>query len=142
MRLPHNQFEVRDLFDDVIDDGLLLAERLEINLHVVQQMHDGIRLGLHTSSAVNVAELAPLVGDAVDAYLQAYVDAAVRAAQFIKKNMWHDGQLLRRWREGEALYHAGLDEYAFLIRGLISLFEADCGNEWLAWALQMTAPSG
>ena len=36
----------------------------------------GIRLGLHTSSAVNVAELAPLVGEAVDAYLQAYVDAA------------------------------------------------------------------
>lgn len=36
----------------------------------------GIRLGLHTSSAVNVAELAPFVGDAVDAYLNAYVDAA------------------------------------------------------------------
>jgi sugar phosphate isomerase/epimerase len=39
---------------------------------------DGIRLGLHTSSAVNVAELAPLVGDAVDAYLKGYVDAAAR----------------------------------------------------------------
>ena len=39
---------------------------------------DGIRLGLHTSSAVNVAERAPLVGDAVDAYLKAYVDAAAR----------------------------------------------------------------
>lgn len=37
---------------------------------------EGIRLGLHTSSAVNVAELAPLVGDAVDAYLRAYIDAA------------------------------------------------------------------
>src|SRR5581483_2747355 len=37
----------------------------------------GIRLGLHTSSAVNVAEYAPLVGDAVDRYLEAYVDAAV-----------------------------------------------------------------
>jgi sugar phosphate isomerase/epimerase len=36
----------------------------------------GIRLGLHTSSAVNIAELAPLVGDAVDAYLHAYIDAA------------------------------------------------------------------
>lgn len=36
----------------------------------------GIRLGLHTASAVNIAELAPLVGDAVDAYLQAYVDTA------------------------------------------------------------------
>ena len=38
---------------------------------------DGIRLGLHTLSAVNVAEYAPLVGEAVDAYLKAYIDAAV-----------------------------------------------------------------
>ncbi len=37
----------------------------------------GIALGLHTLSAVNVAEYAPLVGEAVDAYLRAYVDAAV-----------------------------------------------------------------
>ncbi|HEX2152018.1 MAG TPA: sugar phosphate isomerase/epimerase family protein [Stellaceae bacterium] len=36
----------------------------------------GIRLGLHTASAVNVAEYAPFVGDAVDRYLEAYVDAA------------------------------------------------------------------
>ncbi len=34
----------------------------------------GIRLGLHTSSAVNVAEYAPLVADAVDRYLEAYLD--------------------------------------------------------------------
>ncbi len=37
----------------------------------------GIQLGLHTLSAVNVAEYAPLVGEAVDAYLKAYIDAAV-----------------------------------------------------------------
>ena len=36
----------------------------------------GVSLGLHTSSAVNVAELAPLVGDAVEAYLKGYVNAA------------------------------------------------------------------
>ena len=39
----------------------------------------GIHLGLHTASAVNVAEYAPFVGDAVDRYLEAYVDAAVAA---------------------------------------------------------------
>jgi sugar phosphate isomerase/epimerase len=39
--------------------------------------HHDIRLGLHTLSAVNVAEYAPLVADAVDAYLRAYIDAAV-----------------------------------------------------------------
>jgi sugar phosphate isomerase/epimerase len=37
----------------------------------------GIRLGLHTASAVNVAEYAPFVGEAVDRYLEAYADAAV-----------------------------------------------------------------
>lgn len=36
-----------------------------------------IHLGLHTSSAVNVAEYAPYVGDAVERYLEAYVDAAI-----------------------------------------------------------------
>jgi len=36
----------------------------------------GVHLGLHTASAVNVAEYAPYVGDAVERYLEAYVDAA------------------------------------------------------------------
>jgi sugar phosphate isomerase/epimerase len=34
----------------------------------------GVKLGLHTNSAVNVAEYSPFVSDAVDRYLQAYVD--------------------------------------------------------------------
>lgn len=34
----------------------------------------GIHLGLHTLSAVNVAEYSPYVADAVDAYLKAYID--------------------------------------------------------------------
>ncbi|MBV9554061.1 MAG: sugar phosphate isomerase/epimerase, partial [Alphaproteobacteria bacterium] len=38
----------------------------------------GVSLALHSSSAVNVADYAPYVGDAVDAYLNGYVDAAVR----------------------------------------------------------------
>ena len=37
-----------------------------------------LTLGLHTASAVNVAEAAPYVADAVEAYLKAYVDASVR----------------------------------------------------------------
>lgn len=38
----------------------------------------GVTLALHTASAVNVAEQAPYVADAVEAYLKAYVDASVR----------------------------------------------------------------
>ncbi|HTB44417.1 MAG TPA: TIM barrel protein [Acetobacteraceae bacterium] len=36
----------------------------------------GLQLGLHTSSAVNVAEYAPLLAEAADAYLRAYIDAS------------------------------------------------------------------
>jgi len=38
----------------------------------------GVQLGLHTSSAVNVAECAPLVSAAADSYLRGYVDAAAK----------------------------------------------------------------
>lgn len=34
----------------------------------------GVHLGLHTSSAVNVAEYSPYVSDAVDQYLKSYID--------------------------------------------------------------------
>jgi len=36
----------------------------------------GLRLGLHTLSAVNVAETSPFVSNAADEYLAAYIDAA------------------------------------------------------------------
>lgn len=36
---------------------------------------NGIHLGLHTLSSVNVAEFSPFLSDAVDAYLKAYIDA-------------------------------------------------------------------
>lgn len=38
----------------------------------------GIHLGLHTLSAINVAEYSPLVSDAVEHYLRAYIDIAPR----------------------------------------------------------------
>ncbi|MCE2983112.1 MAG: thioredoxin domain-containing protein [Parachlamydia sp.] len=66
-----------------------------------------------------------------------YLEAAAKAARFIKRHLWHEGQLLRRWREGEAMHPAGLDEYAYMIRGILSLFEANAGTEWLQWAIEM-----
>jgi sugar phosphate isomerase/epimerase len=39
---------------------------------------NGIHLGLHTLSGVNVAEISPYLSDAADAYLRAYVDLAVK----------------------------------------------------------------
>jgi sugar phosphate isomerase/epimerase len=38
----------------------------------------GIQLGLHTLSAVNIAEVSPFLRDAADRYLEAYIDLAAR----------------------------------------------------------------
>lgn len=46
-------------------------------IHAAIERH-GIRLGLHTLSAVNVAEYSPFLADAVDAYMKAYIDTAPR----------------------------------------------------------------
>jgi sugar phosphate isomerase/epimerase len=52
-----------------------IDERRAAAVRALCERH-AVHLGLHTASAVNVAEYAPYVGDAVEAYLRAYVDAA------------------------------------------------------------------
>ena len=65
-------------------------------------------------------------------------DAALSAAGFIRTHLWKDGHLFRRWRDNEARFAGGIDDYAFLIKGLISLFEEGAGSEWLKWAIELT----
>ena len=47
------------------------------NIRELAAEHD-VNVGLHTLSAVNVAEVSPFVRDAVDDYLNAYIEAASR----------------------------------------------------------------
>jgi sugar phosphate isomerase/epimerase len=68
------------IIDIQLDTGANLVTSFDQpRAHAIRRScdHHDIRLGLHTLSAVNVAEYAPLVADAVDAYLHAYIDAAV-----------------------------------------------------------------
>lgn len=67
------------------------------------------------------------------------LEKSVQTARFIKTRMWQNGKLFRCWRSGTAFHEAGLDEYAFLIRGVLALFEVGCGSEWLQWAIEMAS---
>ena len=67
-----------------------------------------------------------------------YIEAALKAAKFIRKNLFKEDYLIRCWRLGEGAHRATLEDYAFLIRGFLSLFEAGEGTEWLEIALLMT----
>ncbi|MBI1956228.1 MAG: thioredoxin domain-containing protein, partial [Acidobacteria bacterium] len=60
-----------------------------------------------------------------------YLEAAARAADFILTRMQKDGRLLRSYRNGRAHLMAYIDDYAFLIDGLIGLYEASGELRWL-----------
>ncbi len=67
-----------------------------------------------------------------------YANAAQRAARFILGSMRReDGRLLHRYRDGEAAILAHVDDYAFLIWGLIDLYEATFDVFYLEQALKL-----
>jgi len=67
-----------------------------------------------------------------------YSDAADKAVEFIRARLIReDGRLLARYRDGEAAYPGYLDDYAFLIWGLIELYEATFRVEYLRLALSL-----
>jgi len=67
-----------------------------------------------------------------------YIEAAKRAVNFIFRNLIReDGRLLARYRAGEAAYLGYLEDYAFLIWGLIELYESTFETEYLSKALEL-----
>jgi hypothetical protein len=68
-----------------------------------------------------------------------YLEAAQRSARFIKRYLVKDGALLRRYRDGQATYYGYLDDYAYLIYGLLALYEADFDRSWIGWARALQA---
>ena len=68
-----------------------------------------------------------------------FLDAARRAAQFLKQNLMSDRGLLRRYRDGEATFDGYLDDYAYLISGLLTLYETDFDLSWIDWARELQA---
>ncbi len=64
-----------------------------------------------------------------------YHQAAERAASFLLAELWpQEGTLQHAWRGGEAKIDAFLDDYAFLLRGLLALGDTDDDRRWLAAA--------
>ncbi|MBK7875035.1 MAG: thioredoxin domain-containing protein [Planctomycetes bacterium] len=69
-----------------------------------------------------------------------YLAAAQRAARFVLDQMRQpDGRLFATARHGRAHLNACLDDYAFLIQGLLDLYESDFDPAWLRSALELEA---
>jgi uncharacterized protein YyaL (SSP411 family) len=67
-----------------------------------------------------------------------YLQAAARATQFIFQNLRRDdGRLLHTWRQGQAKLDAYLDDYAYLVNALVSLYEAGFEERWIDEAVRL-----
>jgi uncharacterized protein YyaL (SSP411 family) len=67
-----------------------------------------------------------------------YRDAARRAAEFILERLYAGGNLLRRYRAGEAAIPAFLDDYAFFAQAMLDLYEAQFDTRHLQLAIDLT----
>ena len=69
-------------------------------------------------------------------------DESLRAAEgcleFIEGRLMSDGRLLHRYRDGEAAINGKLDDYAFLIWGLLEMYDATLREGYIRKALELT----
>jgi uncharacterized protein len=66
-----------------------------------------------------------------------YTRTAVTAAAFIFKHLYRDGRLYRSFNDDQARFDAYLEDHAFLVAGLLDLFEATQDIAWLDRAIEL-----
>jgi uncharacterized protein YyaL (SSP411 family) len=68
-----------------------------------------------------------------------YLETATRAAEFIRANLYDEFRkiLFRSYREGRGEVEGFADDYAFVIQGLLDLYEASFDPGWLKFAFQL-----
>jgi len=95
--------------------------------------------GLMIAAFARMARVLPGLGPDGRTRAAPFLDAARRAAAFIRERMWNarSGVLLRRYRDGHAEIEGYAEDYAYLIAGLIELFQADAAPVWLEWAIAL-----
>jgi uncharacterized protein YyaL (SSP411 family) len=68
-----------------------------------------------------------------------YLEAATRAARFLRTKLYEEKSkvLFRNYREGRSAIEGFADDYAFVIQGLVDLYEASFDVQWLKFAAEL-----
>ena len=66
-----------------------------------------------------------------------FIASATRAVDFIRDTMWVKGRLLATSKDGRTHLNAYLDDYVFLVDGILSLLEARWRTEDLKFAIEL-----
>lgn len=139
-----NIFHLKEPLDDA-------AARLGLHAEELEQRLEGLREKLFAGREKRVHPykddkvLTDWNGIAIAAFSKAaaafgekkYSEAARRSIEFIMRNLFCDGRLVHRYREGEAGIMASVDDYAFFVWGLLEYYEAVFDEKYLALAISL-----
>ncbi len=114
----------------IIDDSrtLLLKERVK---RPKPGLDDKILTSWNGLMISALANIYKVTGNSV------YLESADNAVRFIKNNLYKDKALLHRYRDGESRFEGTLEDYAYLISGLLDLYEAAFDIKNLEFAIEL-----
>ena len=67
-----------------------------------------------------------------------YINVARKTTDFILKNLYLDGELYHRFKDGETNIKGNLDDYSFFIFGLIELYQSTFEDKYLQLIIELT----
>ncbi len=147
---PHGNFEGRNILRVAMDaanlardEGLDAAQFGELltqsrgkllevrNRRIAPGLDDKVLTSWNGLTLAAFAEAAAVLGR------DDYAKIAERSAEFLLTNLLHDGRLLRTYKDGTAKLNGYLEDYAFLIDGLLALHEVNFSRETLDAAIML-----
>ena len=147
---PHGNFEGRNILRvamdaanlardeglDAAEFGALLTQSrdklLEVrNRRIAPGLDDKILTSWNGLTLAAFAEAAAVLGR------DDYAEIATRSAEFLLTNLLHNGRLLRTYKDGTAKLNGYLEDYAFLIDGLLALHEVNFSRDTLDAAIAL-----
>ena len=147
---PHGNFEGRNILRVAMDAANLAREEeldaaefgellsrsksklLETrNKRIAPGLDDKILTSWNGLMLAAFAEAASVLGR------KDYAEVAERSAEFLLANLLRDGRLLRTYKDGDAKLNGYLEDYAFLIDGLLALHEVSFDRGHLQMAVQL-----
>ncbi len=137
LNVPNDAEKVARSLSLSVDELNKIIERSKPKLHAAREkrVHPGLDDKILTSW--NGLMIGALAFGANVLEEERYRNAAVRAAEFILKELYREGRLLSTYRAGKARLNGYLVDYAYLAGALIDLYEATFDVRWLQPAIHL-----
>src|SRR5438105_2865991 len=149
---PHDEFRGKN----ILIERHTVAETAERFKKSEQEIRDSLAKSREKLFAIRAKRPRPHLDDKIitawnglmiSAYARAaqvlgdprYLEIATRAAKFLWANLYDKKSklLYRNYREGRSDIEGFADDYAFVIQGLLDLYEASFDVEWVKFAIEL-----